>query len=64
MANGKSFFAFVAGAAVGAAAAFFALTETGNEMFESGCKSVKKGVKDVEDIINRLSADEDQSQDD
>lgn len=58
MANGNSFFAFIAGAAVGAAAIFFAMTEKGNELFEEGCNSVKQGVKGVEDIINRVKSED------
>jgi len=51
MANGKSFFAFLAGAAAGAALVFLAKTEKGEEIIAEGKKAAQKGLEKVEESI-------------
>lgn len=67
MANGNSFFAFVAGALTGAALLFLAKTEKGeevvkdikekgSEVFTNGRAAVLKGLDKVEDALKEKKA--------
>jgi hypothetical protein len=67
MANGNSFFAFVAGALTGAALLFLAKTEKGEEVvndikekgseaFTNGRAAVLKGLDKVEDVLKEKKA--------
>ena len=67
MANGNSFFAFVAGALTGAALLFLAKTEKGEEVvkdikekgseaFTTGRAAVLKGLDKVEDALKEKKA--------
>jgi hypothetical protein len=67
MANGNSFFAFVAGALTGAALLFLAKTEKGEEVvndikekgseaFTNGRAAVLKGLDKVEDALKEKKA--------
>lgn len=68
MANGNSFFAFVAGALTGAALLFLAKTEKGEEVvndikekgseaFTNGRAAVLKGLDKVEDALKEKKAE-------
>lgn len=52
MSKGSSFFAFVAGAAIGAAAVFFTLTKQGEELVQEGKKAFDKYSTDLKDKFN------------
>lgn len=64
MANGSSFFTFLAGAAVGAAVAILATTEKGervveqiknksDEWLDDGMEAVSKGLNKLEDALTK-----------
>lgn len=51
MANCKSFLAFLAGAAAGAAIVFLTQTEKGEEIIAEGKEAVRKGLDKVEESL-------------
>ncbi len=51
MANGKSFFAFLAGAAAGVALVLFAKSEKGEEIIADGKEAVRKGLDKAEEAL-------------
>ena len=57
MAKGR-FLAFMAGAAAGAAAVLYALSDKGAEKIQTGCDCAKKGLKKVEEVLDRISEEE------